>query len=88
MVCRPWDEVIAGVGRTTHPGRRSENADEQGFVALAAGADLELDLLAVFEGAVARAFDVREVDEHIVAVVAADESVACLLYTSDAADDQ
>ena len=49
-----------------------------GLVALAAWADLELDLLAGLEGSVPRTRDVREVDEHVVTVVPRDEAVALL----------
>ena len=56
-------------------GRR---ADVLGLVALAAGADVELDLLTLFEGAVTRPLDRGEVDEHVVATLAGDEAEALL----------
>jgi len=56
----------------------SESANVVGFVALAAGADVELDLLTFVEGLEALAGDVREVDEHVVAVLAGDEAEALL----------
>ena len=56
----------------------SDSPDVLGFVALAAGADVELDLLTLFEGAVTRPLDCGEVDEHIVATLAGDEAEALL----------
>mgnify|MGYP006151440357 CR=1 FL=1 len=50
-----------------------------GLVTLAAGADLELHLLALLEGLEPRSVDVREVDEHVVAVGAGDEAVPLLV---------
>src|SRR5262245_2535375 len=48
------------------------------LVALATRPDLELDLLAGLEGAVATALDVRVMDEDVVLAVAGDEAVALL----------
>src|SRR5690606_36864178 len=52
--------------------------DVQRLGALAALADLELDRLTLVEGLVAGAFDVREVDEDVVAVGTRDEAVTLL----------
>src|SRR6478736_2673295 len=56
----------------------SDDADVLGFLTLAAGADVELDALTLFQGAVARALDGREVDENVGAVLTGDEAVALL----------
>ena len=45
-----------------------DGADVLRLFALPTGGDVELDLLTLFEGAVAAALDRREVDEHVVAV--------------------
>jgi len=52
----------------------SDRADVEGFRALAAGADLELDGLTLVEAAVAIARDVGVVDEHVLASLDGDES--------------
>jgi hypothetical protein len=58
---------------------RSDCSDVLGLIALTTGADLELDLLTLFEGAVARPLDLREVDEQVaVRIVTADEAVTLL----------
>jgi len=54
----------------------SDLADAQGLGTLSAGADLELDVLAFVEAAVALAFDVGVVDEDVFATGYGDESVA------------
>lgn len=46
-----------------------DGADVLGFLALAAGSDVELDQLTLVEGLVAGALDVREVNEHVVSTV-------------------
>src|SRR5690606_27348072 len=56
----------------------SHHPDVLRLVALAAGADLELDLLAGLERAIALALDVGVVDEDVVHPVARDEAVALL----------
>lgn len=54
-----------------------DGADAGGLGTLGALADLELDALVLFEGAEARALDLRVVDEHvIVALVRRDEAEA------------
>ena len=55
-----------------------DRADVEGFRALFAGADLELDVLAFVEAAVAIARDVGVVDEHVLASLNGDESEALL----------
>ena len=52
----------------------SDSANVEGFRALPAGADLELDVLAFVEAAVAIARDVGVVDEHVFASLNGDES--------------
>ena len=52
----------------------SDCADVEGFRALAAGTDLELDGLTLVEAAVAIARDVGVVDEHVLASLDGDES--------------
>ncbi len=59
--------------------RSSDGANVQGFGALASGADLELDRLALFEGLVALARDVGEVDEDVFLSLTRDEAVALLV---------
>src|SRR5208283_4077322 len=54
---------------------RSDHLHVAGLFALAARRDVELDLLALLEGAKARALDVRVVDEDVVAVGAGQEAV-------------
>jgi hypothetical protein len=54
----------------------SDLADAQGLGTLSAWADLELDVLAFVEAAVALAFDVGVVDEDVFATGYGDESVA------------
>src|SRR5829696_7457991 len=56
----------------------SDGADVLGLLALAARGDVELDPLALFEGAVARALDVGEMHEDVFAVLTGDEAVALL----------
>src|SRR6478736_8072013 len=56
----------------------SDDADVLGFLTLAAGADVELDALTLFQGAVPRTLDGREVDENVGAVLTGDEAVALL----------
>src|SRR3954453_4767557 len=55
-------------------GPASDRADVLRLRALAAGADLELDPLALFEGLETLALDRREVHEHVVATLTRDES--------------
>ena len=57
---------------------RSDRADVLRFLALSAGSDVELDALTLVERLVALALDVREVDEHIVALLPGDEAEALL----------
>src|SRR3954451_2637718 len=57
---------------------RSDRADVLGFLALPTGSDVELDTLTLVERLVAVALDVREVDEHIVALFPGDEAEALL----------
>ena len=47
----------------------SDDANLLSFVSLAALTDFELDALTLFEGTVTRALNVREVNEHVVAVL-------------------
>ena len=56
----------------------SDSADVEGFRALLAGADVELDVLAFVQAAVAIARDVGVVDEHVLASLNGDESEALL----------
>ena len=56
----------------------SDDPDVLRFLALAAGSDVELDVLALFERLVAGALDVGEVDENVSALFPGDESVALL----------
>src|SRR5690349_24136617 len=56
--------------------RRSDHADVLRFVTLLAASDVELDALAFLEGLVAIGLDRGEVDEHVVALFARNESVA------------
>jgi hypothetical protein len=65
-------------GGSPQDGVCSDHADVLRFLTLAAGADVELDGLALVEGLVARGLDVGEVDEHVVAVFTGDEAVALL----------
>ena len=51
----------------------SDRTDVEGFRALAAGADLELDGLTLVETAVAIARDVGVVDEHVLASLDGEE---------------
>ena len=55
------------LGGSVRSGRSGgdEDAHAPGLLALAAGPDLELDLLALLEAAVAVALDGREVHEHV-----------------------
>ena len=55
-----------------------DRADVESFRALLAGANLELDVLAFVEAAVAIARDVGVVDEHVLASLNGDESEALL----------
>src|SRR3954453_23233777 len=78
---RRFSARVPGAGRCGHrtgPGvPRLERADVLRLQALLALGDLELDLLALFEGAVAAAGDGREVCEHVLAaVIGGDESKA------------
>src|SRR5258708_38269907 len=68
-----WARVVPALSRG-----ESDDADAAGFVALAAGSDLELDLLALLEGLVTLTLDLREVHEDIIAVFARDEPVPLL----------
>jgi hypothetical protein len=52
--------------------------DVQGFFALAARSDVELDALALFEGAVAVTLDGGEVHEDVVSALSRDETEALL----------
>ena len=63
-----WDGSGSGVERV------SDLADVEGFWALAARADLELDGLTLVEAAVAIALDVGVVDEHVLIPLDGDES--------------
>src|SRR4029079_727022 len=56
----------------------SDGADVLGFLALAAGCDVEFDALAFFEAAVAVALDCREVHEDVISAFARDEAEALL----------
>src|SRR5437660_12709878 len=56
----------------------SDDADVLRLFTLAAGTDVELDALALFQGAVTGALDGREVDEHVGSVFTGDEAVALL----------
>src|SRR4051794_19004143 len=58
--------------------QRSERPDVLRFFALAAGRDVELDLLAFLQRLVTIALDVGVVDEHVVATLAGNESEALL----------
>src|SRR5687768_14087866 len=73
-------DEAAGTGVPAAPSDslRSDDADVLGFLALAPGSDVELDLLAFVERLVATALDVGEVDEHIIALLAGDEAEALL----------
>ena len=57
----------------------SNRADVEGFRALAAGTDLELDGLTLVEAAVAIALDVGVVDEHVLVSFDGEESVPLLV---------
>src|SRR4029453_8736010 len=70
---RCWEQTDSVGVRTA-----SDDADVRGFFALAARAHVELDALTLFQGAVARALDGREVDEHVGPVLTGDEAVALL----------
>src|SRR5262245_6321259 len=59
-------------------GIRSDLANVLCFLALPAGGDVELDTLTLVERLVAVALDVREVDEHIVALLPGNEAEALL----------
>src|SRR5690349_339969 len=54
---------------------RSDHANVLRLFPLAAGTGVELDPLALLEGAVAVALDRRVVDEHVVTLLARDETV-------------
>jgi hypothetical protein len=58
--------------------RKSEDADVLSFLAFAAGANVELDAIALVERLVAIALDVGVVDEDVVALLARDEAEALL----------
>src|SRR5437588_8661227 len=45
------------------------------FLTLLAGCDIELDALALVQGLIAVALNIREVDEHILALLTGDETV-------------
>ena len=57
----------------------SDDANALSLISLAALADFELDALTFFERAVTRSLDVREVNEHVVAVLSRDEAEALLV---------
>src|SRR5438046_10421445 len=61
------------------PSLRRDGADVGGLLALGAVHDVELDLLALGEAAIAVTRDGREVDEDVVAVGAGDEPVPLLV---------
>src|SRR5436190_11187573 len=61
------------------PSLRGDGADVGGLLALGAVHDVELDLLALGEAAVAVTRDGREVDEDVVAVGTGDEPVPLLV---------
>src|SRR5436190_993057 len=56
----------------------SDGPDVLRFLALATGGDVELDLLALLQRAVAAALDVGVMDENVVALLAGDEAEALL----------
>jgi hypothetical protein len=58
--------------------RKSEDADVLSFLAFAAGANVELDAIALVERLVAIALDAGVVDEDVVALLARDEAEALL----------
>src|SRR5437764_14676305 len=58
---------------------RSDHANVLRLFSLAAGSDVELDLLTFVERLVATPLDVGEVDEHIVAVFPRNEAEALLI---------
>ena len=72
--------------KSRRPGRRlqgsrrfrSDDPDVLGFLALAAGPDVELDGLALIEGLIAVPLDVGVVDEDVVAALARNEAEALL----------
>src|SRR5216683_685102 len=72
----PMLRVVAGRIRSWPNG--SGGADARSLKALGAFLDLELDLLALLEGAIAVHLDGGEVDEHVRSVRLGDESVALL----------
>ena len=57
----------------------SDRANCEGFIALAAGADVEFDMLTLFEGLEARTLDVGEMDEDVIAVFSGDEPESLLV---------
>jgi len=71
----PPDSRSAVAGRDR---RASDDADVQRFVTLTARADVELDLLAFLERAIARTLDLGVVDEDIWTLLAGDETEALL----------
>src|SRR5947207_3065762 len=54
----------------------SDYANVLRFLTFAAGGHVELNVLALFEGLVAAALDVGEVDEHVVALLPRNEAEA------------
>ena len=56
----------------------SDYANVLRFLTFAAGGHVELNVLALFEGLVAAALDVGEVDEHVVALLPRNEAEAFL----------
>jgi hypothetical protein len=72
----PLNWGVAADTRRLWPGplspttRASEGSNVLGFVALASGADVELDLLALVEGLVTVALDSGEVNEHVLSALA------------------
>src|SRR5262249_58785074 len=66
--CRPDRPCLA----------RSDGVNVLGFLALLARPDLELDELALVEGAVAVHLDGRVVDEYVLSAFAGDEAVTLL----------
>jgi hypothetical protein len=55
---------------------RSESADVLSFLTFASGADVELDGLAFRKGLHALTLNIRDVDEHVIAVLTRDEAEA------------
>src|SRR3954447_60430 len=69
----------AAAGASRRPHRPfSDDSDVLGLLPLLARHDVELDALALLQGPVAISLDRREVDEHVVTLLAGDEPVALL----------